>query len=819
MSNSPQDRRGSGPERLAPALPRSLIHCLGRSFSVRIVSTEAPPETPAQFSVAITDFKMNDDGTMTVYGPVTTESIDAVNDIVDADWAAKALDEWLNGKNFGNVRGQHQESWPVGRGLAVDRVGTTHNLKALIVDPLAQKLIQHRILKAFSIGIVGTKRTWDTIKSAWRVIGGRLDEVTVCDVPCNADTEFVLVKANQEGAAKSLDLFSRIDPKTLGSVLTPDEVITLANKFHLDTSHPGVAEAIAAHSLKADSCGTCDGSGKIRSGHVDCPDCQSGKCLEVKAGDEEVEWNWCAACDGGFDDIKVANDPSVGGGVDRDKVPAEDFAGPNRSFPIVEPGDVSDAASSLGRAGGADMSDAEKEALRARIKTKIIAIAKRKGAKFVAALPDAWKENDSQKAGKVTDEIEDDKALTEVEVVAEDEKAAPVADDGEKDGEDDHEDGCDCEKCGASKAADELPEDVTKSIDGAIERLHTATCATYTTEAVEKMDPGTWAERLDISALEDKLREQPVADGVTKAWSQLTATVGALAGPVIITRHVGEDTLTEAHNQMVAEQRAQKAATIQDAIGSTPGTQGASGGRPLAEGASARTFYTNQASARHAEQLKSIHDAVVGLRPDVCPLPGPPLSASPISPVAPYNTAGSGSVAGNDVNGGVTAKTHLYTVGDGGRELVIDSKTAVPVLDAGVVAAEDQLAVPVAPAEAPAPKAEVDLNAVVKEMGELISQRHEVAIAELKAAHEAQTKTLQDQINALQSQPNPMEAPLRKALLKFAPERTVVDASEQDERVAVLRRMAGDSSNPERQQDAQKALFNLETKGTTTPNE
>lgn len=38
-------------------------------------------------------------------------------------------------------------------------------------------------------------------------------------------------------------------------------------------------------------------------------------------------------------------DPGVGGGVDRDKIPAEDFAGPGRSFPIVTQDDISDAAS------------------------------------------------------------------------------------------------------------------------------------------------------------------------------------------------------------------------------------------------------------------------------------------------------------------------------------------------------------------------------------------------------------------------------------------------------------------------------------------
>lgn len=66
---------------------------------------------------------------------------------------------------------------------------------------------------------------------------------------------------------------------------------------------------------------------------------------------------------------------------ERDKMPDEDFAGPNRSFPIAEPEDVGAAAQSLGRARGN----------RNEIKRKIISIAYRKGDAFVAKLPDSWK--------------------------------------------------------------------------------------------------------------------------------------------------------------------------------------------------------------------------------------------------------------------------------------------------------------------------------------------------------------------------------------------------------------------------------------------
>lgn len=73
----------------------------------------------------------------------------------------------------------------------------------------------------------------------------------------------------------------------------------------------------------------------------------------------------------------------------RDKLPKEDFAGPNESFPIVEAGDVSAAAHALGRAKGN----------RNDIKRRIIAIAYRKG--FEASLPEDWKKKSDQKAASM----------------------------------------------------------------------------------------------------------------------------------------------------------------------------------------------------------------------------------------------------------------------------------------------------------------------------------------------------------------------------------------------------------------------------------
>ena len=88
---------------------------------------------------------------------------------------------------------------------------------------------------------------------------------------------------------------------------------------------------------------------------------------------------------------KAKADPDVGGGRVRENIAEADFAGKDRSFPLVTTGDVSDAASSLGRAGADNFSTD-------KIKANIIAIAKRKGQSFVDELPQKWQDEMAEKA-------------------------------------------------------------------------------------------------------------------------------------------------------------------------------------------------------------------------------------------------------------------------------------------------------------------------------------------------------------------------------------------------------------------------------------
>jgi hypothetical protein len=66
--------------------------------------------------------------------------------------------------------------------------------------------------------------------------------------------------------------------------------------------------------------------------------------------------------------------------ADRDKIDAADFAGPNKTFPIVTPQDVEDAADLHGHSPDPEA-----------VKRRIIEIAKRTGKEFVAKLPKEWR--------------------------------------------------------------------------------------------------------------------------------------------------------------------------------------------------------------------------------------------------------------------------------------------------------------------------------------------------------------------------------------------------------------------------------------------
>jgi phage head maturation protease len=358
---------------------------------------DAPVSSDALYvSFPISKMEKDTRGNLIIKGVATDATVDHDHQIVDSDWSAKALTEWL--ATGGNVRMSHDSKRPIGKGVQVelDRDGDgKHWVKSVIVDPLAIKLVEEGVLRAYSVGIIDPVIKRDpTGRAAGGIIcGGTLAELSVVDRPANKNAYLELAKAAADGSAMLTgtmyadnDLLKQVGDSIASIVQADDDLV--------EVSLP-------------------------RNAQISFSPADMARVLKAR----------------GADVAKRDMDPDVGGGTDRDKIPAADFAGRNRSFPIVTPGDVSDAASSIGRAGPDNYGSEQ-------LKDNIIRIARRKGPSFVAQLPDAWTEGESNKA--MADDIMD-----EAEAIAKGKKpafegAAPAFDGTDSDG-----DGNDTDKPGS----------------------------------------------------------------------------------------------------------------------------------------------------------------------------------------------------------------------------------------------------------------------------------------------------------------------------------------------------------------------------------
>ena len=301
------------------------------------------------FSFPITKFERTADGDLMVYGKATDGSVDSDEQIVDPDFSSKAIQDWLS--SGANVRVQHNSQRdPAGIGVeaTTDADGSTW-VKSLVVEPVAQRLVEKGALRAYSVGIARPKIVRDGVARGGRIVDGQIVEISLVDRPANKNCGIQLVKSAASG-----------EPEWSGEIWgVQDETPKMITKSVTQT----VTTTVEMPTELSDAFSPTD----------------MAKLLNLKQKLAEGEA------------VKKDMDPNVGGGVDRDKLPAADFAGRDRSFPIVTPGDVSDAASSIGRAGADNYSSDQ-------LKSNIIRIARRKGPSFVAELPDAWKEDmDSNK--------------------------------------------------------------------------------------------------------------------------------------------------------------------------------------------------------------------------------------------------------------------------------------------------------------------------------------------------------------------------------------------------------------------------------------
>lgn len=142
-------------------------------------------ETQVTFYGAIEKFDAAEDGSLMVSGIASTEAVDSDGEIVTAEAMRKAIPSYLQ---CGSVREMHQPI-AAGRPIAahVDDDGKTH-FTAHIVDTGTISKIKAGILKGFSIGGKSLKKAGNKITEIL------LKEISVVDLPCNAESVFSLIK-------------------------------------------------------------------------------------------------------------------------------------------------------------------------------------------------------------------------------------------------------------------------------------------------------------------------------------------------------------------------------------------------------------------------------------------------------------------------------------------------------------------------------------------------------------------------------------------------------------------------------------------------
>jgi len=141
---------------------------------------------------AIIKADKNDDGTLTVYGKATDDSIDMDNQICDATWLDRAMPEWM--KSGGNIREQHSN---IAAGVAkeLETKADGHYISVLVVDPVSVKKVEAGVLKGFSIGIKSPRVVRDTKAVNGRIIDGQIIEISLVDRPANPNAKLIMAKS------------------------------------------------------------------------------------------------------------------------------------------------------------------------------------------------------------------------------------------------------------------------------------------------------------------------------------------------------------------------------------------------------------------------------------------------------------------------------------------------------------------------------------------------------------------------------------------------------------------------------------------------
>lgn len=189
----------------------------------------------------------NPDGTLTVYGKATDDSLDIDQQIADAAWLGRAMPEWF--MTGGNIREQHS-SIAAGVAKEYEAKADGHYISALVVDPVSVKKVETGVLKGFSIGIRAPRVVRDNKAVNGRIVDGQIVEVSLVDRPANPNCQLVLAKTvkGKRKLVKVEEMVKDATPSVAEVISIPKSVVADILKFDkakFEAARDALADLIA----------------------------------------------------------------------------------------------------------------------------------------------------------------------------------------------------------------------------------------------------------------------------------------------------------------------------------------------------------------------------------------------------------------------------------------------------------------------------------------------------------------------------------------------------------------------------------------------
>jgi hypothetical protein len=322
------------------------------------VSLTADQEALVHFSFPIEKQEDTDsinplDGTpdILIWGKATDGTVDADRQIVDPEWSAVALKEWL--ATGGNVRMSHDPKRPVGKGKDVQSTMDGHYVRSLICDPLAKHFIRTGVLNDYSVGIsnphikFGPDKALDPRGAATGgIITGRPDgqskiaELSVVDRGANFNSRFQIAKSAGGSA------------EFVGEMVGDAEEITKAAPAALLTKEaaPEAAKSVAPVDISSFQMPVLSEDLSITFTPTDMARLVKNKIIEQHYDELALKAIVAAEAPVYKRDIDTAT---------RRRLAADGKALPNLSYPIENEGDLHNAAH-LARTGHGDAAAARR---------------------------------------------------------------------------------------------------------------------------------------------------------------------------------------------------------------------------------------------------------------------------------------------------------------------------------------------------------------------------------------------------------------------------------------------------------------------------